>query len=61
MQDADLRKVRFVLSSASIFSHTDKTTDSERFYLSLFDLLDDAREKRELDALLAWWNRYILF
>jgi hypothetical protein len=50
-----------VLSSASIFSSTDKTTDSGRFYLSLFDLLNDAREKRELDVFLAWWNRYMLF
>jgi hypothetical protein len=57
----NLQKVRFALSSASIFSHTDKTTDSERFYLSLFDLLDDAREKRELDALFSWWNMYVLF
>jgi hypothetical protein len=41
----------------SIFSRTDKATDSERFYLSLFDLLDDSREKREVDALISWWNR----
>jgi hypothetical protein len=61
MQGAYLRKVQFALSSASIFSRTDKTTDSEQFYLSLFNLLDDAREKRELDTLLAWWNRYVLF
>jgi hypothetical protein len=52
------RQVRFALSSASIFSRTDKITDSERFYTSLFDMLDDPREKKDVDALLGWWNRY---
>jgi hypothetical protein len=40
----------------SIFFQTDKATDSEQFYLSLFDLLDDSREKREVDTVINWWN-----
>lgn len=33
-------------------------TDSERFYNSILDLLDDPEEKDEVDQLLMWWNRY---
>ena len=42
-----------------MFSRTDKVTDSERFFTSLFDLLDDPMEKKEVEALLGWWNRYV--
>ena len=42
-----------------MFSRTDKVTDSERFYTSLFDMLDDTTEKKEVEALLGWWNRYM--
>jgi hypothetical protein len=52
-------QVRFALSSASIFSRTDNVTDSERFYTGLFDILDDPREKKEVDALLTWWNQFV--
>jgi len=40
-----------------MFSRTDKVTDSKRFYTSLFDMLDDPGEKKEVEALLSWWNR----
>ena len=50
-------QVRFALSSASIFSRADKITDSERFYTSLFDILEDPKKKKEVDDLLGWWNR----
>ena len=33
-------------------------TDSERFYNSIDELLDDPEEKDEVDQLLTWWNRY---
>jgi hypothetical protein len=61
-QDAfDARpKVRFALSSSSVFSRTDTTTDSETFYHSLLDLLEDPEEVKEVDELLTWWNRYFL-
>jgi hypothetical protein len=51
-------KVRFALSSSSVFSRTDTTTDSETFYHSLLDLLEDPEEYKEIDELLTWWNRY---
>ena len=51
------RQVRFALSSSSVFSRTDTVTDSERFYNSLLEILDDPAEKKEVDALLKWWDR----
>lgn len=50
-------QVHFALSSAGIFLRSDKITNSEQFYTSLFDILDDPREKKEVDDLLGWWNR----
>jgi hypothetical protein len=32
-------------------------TDSERFYNSILDLLEDVDERREVEDLLKWWNR----
>ncbi|KAG2740827.1 hypothetical protein P692DRAFT_201842410 [Suillus brevipes Sb2] len=51
--------VRFALSSSSVFSRTDTTTDSETFYHSLLDLLGDPDESKEVDELLTWWNRQV--
>ncbi|KAG2108986.1 uncharacterized protein F5147DRAFT_745644 [Suillus discolor] len=51
--------VRFALSSSSVFSRTDTATDSETFYHSLLDLLEDPDESREVDELLMWWNRQV--
>jgi hypothetical protein len=53
-----LIQVRFALSSSPVFSRTDTSTDSETFYNSMLDLFYDVHEKDEVDALLAWWNRY---
>ena len=36
----------------------DLVTDSERFYTSIGELLDDPKEKDEVDQLMTWWNRY---
>ncbi|KIK33617.1 hypothetical protein CY34DRAFT_99272 [Suillus luteus UH-Slu-Lm8-n1] len=52
-------QVRFSLSSSSVFSRTDTTTDSETFYHSLLDLLEDPEECKEVDELLTWWNRQV--
>ncbi|RDB22918.1 hypothetical protein Hypma_009847 [Hypsizygus marmoreus] len=52
-------QVHFALSSANSFSRTDMVTDSERFYNSLLDLLEDSRERPVVHQLLAWWNRKI--
>ncbi|KAG1777572.1 hypothetical protein EV702DRAFT_969467 [Suillus placidus] len=51
-------QVRFALSSSSVFSRTDTSTDSETFYHSLLDLLEDPEECKEVDELLIWWNQY---
>jgi hypothetical protein len=51
-------QARFNLTSSSVFSRTDTTTDSERFYGSILELFNDAEEKAEVDDLLLWWNRY---
>ncbi|KAG1887687.1 hypothetical protein F4604DRAFT_1877518 [Suillus subluteus] len=52
-------QVRFALSSSSVFSRTDTTTDSETFYHSLLDLLEDPEECKEVDELLTWWNHQV--
>ncbi len=50
-------KARFALSSSSVFSRTDTATDSERFYNSILEILEDPDEAVEVNALLTWWNR----
>ena len=51
-------RLRFALTSSSVFSRSDTTTDFERFYGSVLQLLDDPEEKAEVDNLLMWWNWY---
>ena len=46
--------------STQVFSRTDLATDSERFYNSILELLDDSDEKGEVDQLMAWWNRCVI-
>ncbi|KAH6893897.1 hypothetical protein BKA70DRAFT_1118179 [Coprinopsis sp. MPI-PUGE-AT-0042] len=52
-------QVRFALTSASIFSRADTETDSETFYNSVLDLLEDPEEQDEVQDLLGWWNKRI--
>ncbi|KAF8190092.1 hypothetical protein BJ912DRAFT_850336 [Pholiota molesta] len=52
-------QTRFALSSAAVFTRTDMVTDSERFYGSVLDLLEDPKEIKEVDTLLAWWDRQV--
>ncbi|RXW23328.1 hypothetical protein EST38_g2529 [Candolleomyces aberdarensis] len=52
-------QIRFALSSVSTFTRSDKATDSERFYQSLLELLEDPREAEEVTELMTWWNRQI--
>jgi hypothetical protein len=49
-------QLRFALSSSSVFCRSDTTTDSERFYESVLDFLEDPDEKDFVDELLDWWN-----
>lgn len=50
-------KVRFALCSASVFARTDTVTDSERFYLTVLEILSDPDEAKEVGELLEWWDR----
>lgn len=52
-------QVRFALSSSATFTRSDTTTDSERFYNSLLEFLEDPDESAEVDNLLVWWNRQV--
>lgn len=45
------------MSSSPVFSRTDTVTDSERFYNSILDFLEEPEEKQEVEELLVWWNR----
>ena len=55
---ASLLQVRFALSSSPVFCRSDTVSDSERFYLSILELFNDVEELKEVNDLLAWWNRY---
>jgi len=50
-------KARFSLSSSPVFSRSDVVTDSERFYTSILELLEEPEEADEVNDLLAWWDR----
>ncbi|KAG1868585.1 hypothetical protein F4604DRAFT_1881509 [Suillus subluteus] len=52
-------QIRFLLSSLSVFSRTDTVTDSENFYHSILDLLEDPDESEEVGDLMTWWTRRI--
>ncbi|KAG1892880.1 uncharacterized protein F5891DRAFT_963751 [Suillus fuscotomentosus] len=52
-------QVRFSLSSSSVFSRTDTVTDSENFYHTILDLLDDPDEIQEVTDLMTWWTRRV--
>ncbi|KAG1890015.1 hypothetical protein F4604DRAFT_1876684 [Suillus subluteus] len=52
-------QIWFSLSSSSIFSHTDTVTDSENFYHSILDLLEDPDESKEVVDLMTWWTCHI--
>ncbi|KAL4065893.1 hypothetical protein J3A83DRAFT_4190202 [Scleroderma citrinum] len=47
-------QTHFALTSAQIFSQTDLVTDSEHFYSSIVELLDDPDEKEEVHKLMTW-------
>lgn len=50
-------QVRFGLSAASVFSRTDSETDSETFYTTVLELLEEPEEQDEVKELLTWWNQ----
>ncbi|KAJ3530304.1 hypothetical protein NMY22_g8629 [Coprinellus aureogranulatus] len=52
-------QIRFALTSTSVFSRTDRETDSETFYNSVLELLEDAEEQDEVKPLMLWWNQRI--
>ncbi|KAG2047562.1 hypothetical protein BDR06DRAFT_985114 [Suillus hirtellus] len=48
-------QVQFSLRSSSVFSHTNTVTNSENFYHSILDLLEDPNECKEVADLMTWW------
>ncbi|KIK18437.1 hypothetical protein PISMIDRAFT_14353 [Pisolithus microcarpus 441] len=48
----------FTLTSTQMFSWTDLVTDSEWFYISILELLEDLDKADEVDQLMGWWNQY---
>ncbi|KAG1862687.1 hypothetical protein F4604DRAFT_1882296 [Suillus subluteus] len=54
-----MKSVWFSLSSSSVFSHTDTVTDSDNFYHSILDLLEDPDENEEVADLMMWWTRQV--
>ncbi|KAG1891645.1 uncharacterized protein F5891DRAFT_1131548 [Suillus fuscotomentosus] len=52
-------QIWFSLSSSSVFSRTNTVTDSENFYHSILDLLEDPDESQEVVDLMTWWTRRI--
>ncbi|KIJ12184.1 hypothetical protein PAXINDRAFT_83251, partial [Paxillus involutus ATCC 200175] len=46
----------FALNFTQVFSRTDLITDSERFYNSILELLEDPDERDEVEQLMVWWN-----
>ena len=53
-------KACFALMSTQIFSRTDLVMDSERFYNSILELLEDPDEKDEVDQKIGWWNQCVV-
>lgn len=51
-------QARFALTSSPTFTRSDTVTDSERFYSSILDYLEDPDEQDEVDGLMVWWNQY---
>ncbi|KAF6751500.1 hypothetical protein DFP72DRAFT_816427, partial [Ephemerocybe angulata] len=51
--------VRFALSSNSVFTRNDKATASEIFYRDIVNFLEKETEKKEVEALLGWWNSFV--
>ncbi|KAG2364137.1 hypothetical protein BDR07DRAFT_1450443 [Suillus spraguei] len=52
-------QVQFLLSSSSVFSHTDMVTGSNNFYHSILDLLEDPDETEEVADLMMWWMQFM--
>ncbi|KAI0311282.1 hypothetical protein OF83DRAFT_1069090 [Amylostereum chailletii] len=48
---------RFSLQNVAVFSRTDKVADSQRFYTSMTEMLDDPDFMDEVVELVAWWNK----
>ena len=44
-----------------MFTWSDSTTDSERFYNSILELFKDPDEQEKVNDLLTWWNRLVFF
>ncbi|KAG2030863.1 hypothetical protein BDR03DRAFT_936543 [Suillus americanus] len=53
-------QVWFLLSCSSVFSCTNMITDSDNFYHSILDLLEDPDENEKVADLMMWWTRFMM-
>ncbi|KAG1866328.1 hypothetical protein C8R48DRAFT_747584 [Suillus tomentosus] len=53
-------QIQFSLTSSSVFSRTNMVTDSENFYHSILDLLEDPDEIEEVANLMTWWTQFVM-
>jgi hypothetical protein len=44
-----------------VFCRSDTLTDSERFYVTVLEFLDDPEERADVDDLLNWWNWCVIY
>ncbi|KAG1731019.1 hypothetical protein EDB19DRAFT_1896981 [Suillus lakei] len=56
--NAYLHGMKFSLNLSSVLSHMDTITNSENFYHSILDLLEDPDESEEVADLMMWWTRF---
>ena len=48
-----------MLGSATCFSRKDTVSDSEKFYITVYEFLTNDLEKQNVGELLEWWDRYV--
>ena len=47
-----------MLASSPVFCQSGIVSDSEGFYLSNLELINNIKKLKEVNDLLAWWNQY---
>ncbi|KAH6867233.1 hypothetical protein BKA70DRAFT_1497334 [Coprinopsis sp. MPI-PUGE-AT-0042] len=54
-------KASIAYVATQTFSRTDEEMDSETFYNSIIEFLEDPEEQKEADSLVEWWNKFSPF
>ena len=48
-----------MLGSAISFSRKDAVSDSEKFYVTVYEFLTNEFEQQNVGELLQWWDKYV--